>query len=177
MRMTFENIAEKIDPKIKAIAARLDGKYTSFSEDDLYQEALLKLWKKYNENMLFDKTESYIAQGASFDMRNYIRTHFKGIDRRSVSVYEQVNEEGDCLIDFLPDKKTNTPKEVYDTGILLADIRDKLSARENIVLDKTADGLTTREIGGELGVSHVMVVKIKKKIRNKCVELGWWPFE
>ncbi len=172
MEITFERLIEKINPKIKAIAARLDGKYTSFSDDDLYQEALLKLWQKYNEQMLFDKTESYIVQGCSFDMRNYIRTHFKGIDSRSVSAYEQINEEGDCLMDFLPARETDTREDVYDAGMLLEDIRKRLSVRENTVLDKTADGLTTREIGNELGVSHVMVVKIKKKIKNKCVELG-----
>lgn len=172
MKISFERVVEKINPKIKAIAAGLDGKYASFSDDDLYQEALLRLWQKHNENMLFDKTESYIIQGCSFDMRNYIRTHFKGLDRRSISAYAQINKEGDYLIDFLPARATNTREEVYDAGMLLEDIRKKLSARENIVLERSADGLTTREIGDELGVSHVMVVKIKKKIRHKCVELG-----
>lgn len=66
MEMTFEGLVKKINPKIKAIASRLDGRYTSFSDDDLYQEALIRLWQKFNDQKLDDKTESYIVQGCSF---------------------------------------------------------------------------------------------------------------
>ncbi|MBU1045327.1 MAG: sigma-70 family RNA polymerase sigma factor [Candidatus Omnitrophica bacterium] len=172
MEMTFEALVQKINPKIKAIANRLDGKYTSFSDDDLYQESLLRLWQKFNESKLEDKTESYIVQGCSFDMRNYIRTHFKGVDRRSVSAYTPINEQGNLLIDILPEKEADNREEVYDTAMTLEDISRKLSDREKIVLEKSSAGLTTREIGEYIGTSHVMVVKIKKKIRDKCLKLG-----
>jgi RNA polymerase sigma factor (sigma-70 family) len=172
MEMTFEGLVKKIDPKIKAIAARLDGKYTSFSEDDLYQQAVMCLWKKFNDNTLEDKTESYIVQGCSFDMRNHIRTNFKGVDRKSISAFSPINEEGDYLLDVLPAKGADTLEETYDVKMTLKDIRKILSSREKIVLERSAEGLTTREIGSELGISHVMVVKIKKKIRNKCIKIG-----
>jgi RNA polymerase sigma factor (sigma-70 family) len=171
MEMTFESLVEKINPKIKAIASRLDGKYTSFSDDDLYQESLLRLWQKFNEHKLEDKTESYIIQGCSFDMRNYIRTHFKGIDRRSISAYTPINEKGKLLIDILPEKEPDDRHEVYDAEIALDDMSKKLSEREKIILEKSLIGLTTREIGGQIGISHVMVVKIKKKIKAKCAVL------
>ncbi|MBU1085971.1 MAG: sigma-70 family RNA polymerase sigma factor [Candidatus Omnitrophica bacterium] len=172
MKITFETLVKKINPKIKAIASRLDGKYASFSDDDLYQESLMRLWQKFNEHKLDDKTESYIVQGCSFDMRNYIRTHFKGIDRRSISAYTPINEQGNLLIDILPEKEVDNREEVFDAVMALEDISKKLSERETIVLDKSSAGLTTREIGEQIGVSHVMVVKIKKKIRDKFLKLG-----
>jgi len=172
MEMTFETLVEKINPKIKAIANRLDGKYTSFSDDDLYQESLLRLWQKFNDNKLEDKNESYIVQGCSFDMRNYIRTHFRSVDRRSVSAYTPINEQGNLLIDLLPGKQDDNRGEVYDIAMTLENISRNLSDREKIVLEKNLEGMTTREIGELIGVSHVMVVKIKKKIRDKCLKLG-----
>jgi hypothetical protein len=33
------------------------------------------------------------------------------------------------------------------------------------------DGLTVRQIGQKLGISHVMVVKLKGKIKDKCGRL------
>jgi len=43
-----------------------------------------------------------------------------------------------------------------------------LTKREKEVFNLGLEGLTTREIGGRLGISHVMVVKLKGKIRDKC---------
>ena len=153
-----------INPKIKAIAHRLDGKYTTFSDEDLYQEALMNLWEKYGRGELDDKTLSFIVQGCSFNMRNYIRTHFKGVDRKAVSAYEQINEEGDVLMDLLADKKSGYYGEYINTRAMVKDLEADLGEREKTVLSMSRRGMTTREIGKKLGISHVMVVKIKKKI-------------
>ena len=42
-----------------------------------------------------------------------------------------------------------------------------LTAREKETLELAMDGFTTREIGKVMGISHVMVVKLKAKIRGK----------
>ncbi len=162
--MNFEELVNNINPKIKAIAHRLDGKYTMFNDEDLCQEALLHLWEKFNKGELEDKTASFIIQGCSFNMRNYIRTHFKGVDRKSISAYEQINEEGDVLMDLIADKKKSDLDEYVNTRALVDDLMANLGERARAVLAMSRQGMTTREIGRKLGVSHVMVVKIKKKV-------------
>jgi DNA-binding CsgD family transcriptional regulator len=45
-----------------------------------------------------------------------------------------------------------------------------LSWREREVLSCFLEGMSMREIGGRLGISHVMVLKIKNRIRDKYIE-------
>ena len=47
-----------------------------------------------------------------------------------------------------------------------------LTDRERYVFGLYLQGLTTREIGNRLNVSHVMVVKIEKRISEKCRHLS-----
>ena len=170
--MVFEEWVNKINPKIKGIARRLDGKYTSFSEDDLYQQALMGLWQKYNNGELEDKTESYVVQGCSFEMRNYIRTHFKGTDRRAVSTDVRVNDEGDTFVSFIADDKSGNQSASCDAALKISEIKSRLNERQRKILLMSGKGLTTREIGSRLGVSHVMVVRMKKNIAKICNELN-----
>ena len=53
---------------------------------------------------------------------------------------------------------------------LLADAihNNGFTKREKTLLIFCAEGLTTRDIGKRLGVSHVMVVKLMSRIRAKC---------
>ena len=169
--MRFNEWLKKINPTIKAIAYRLAGKYTSFSEDDLYQQALICLWQKYNNGALENKTESYIIQGCSYDMRNYIRTHFRGADRRTVSSDVPVNDDGDTLINLMVDEKSIGQQVSCDTLMAVNEIERRLNHRQKSVLRMSRKGFTTREIGRSLGVSHVMVVKIKKHIAKICNDL------
>lgn len=46
-----------------------------------------------------------------------------------------------------------------------------LSERERKILGWQTDGISVREMGKHLGISHPMVVKIIKKIRAKCQKL------
>lgn len=169
--MRFDELVRKINPKVKGIAYRLDGKYTSFSEDDLYQQALMRLWQKYNNGELEDKTESYVVQGCSFEMRNYIRTHFKGTDRRAVSTDITINDSGDRLINFIADEQSISQRVSCNTSMTVKKIERRLSSRQKSVLKMSRKGFTVREIGRRLGVSHVMVVKIKKHIAKICNDL------
>jgi DNA-directed RNA polymerase specialized sigma subunit len=53
---------------------------------------------------------------------------------------------------------------------LLADVicNNGLTDKEKSLLPFFAQGLTTREIGGRIGISHVSIVKMRKTICEKC---------
>jgi RNA polymerase sigma factor (sigma-70 family) len=51
----------------------------------------------------------------------------------------------------------------------------KLDEREQEVLRLLMEGLTVREIGDRLGISHVMVVKLWRRMRDKCRALRSHP--
>ena len=72
--MSFEELIERISPKLKGIIYKIHGSFHSLSEEDLYQEAVLQLWVDHNNGKLSDKTDSYILQSCYFYLKNYMRT-------------------------------------------------------------------------------------------------------
>ena len=74
----------------------------------------------------------------------------------------------DCSLEdiFLP-----ASKEERSVDLLVQDVENVLNKREKKVLFLSLEGLTKREIGKRLGVSHVMVMKIEKGLRTKCERL------
>jgi len=171
--MSFEELTKKVSPKLKAIARRLDGRYTSFDDDDLYQEAILELWQKYNQHKLEGKTDSYILQGSMFFLKNHIRKVYKKIDSHSVSLNSMLtDDEGYTLEDVIPSFCTESPRGSLDAKLLLEDINKLLDERQKEVLRYSLEDRTVREIGKNLGISHAMVVKIKNKIKDKCASIA-----
>ncbi|MCX5704439.1 MAG: hypothetical protein NT066_08150 [Candidatus Omnitrophica bacterium] len=89
--MSFEILLKRISPTLKRIAYRLNGHFSFFNDEDLYQEALIHLWLDFKEGKLSDKTDSYILQGCYFYLKNYIR---KNYDKANlISLEKQNNQE------------------------------------------------------------------------------------
>ena len=63
----------KLSPTLRRITHKLNGHFTFFDEDDLFQEALEHLWLAFQDGTLGDKTDSYVLQGCYFHLKNYIR--------------------------------------------------------------------------------------------------------
>jgi RNA polymerase sigma factor (sigma-70 family) len=167
--MKFQELIDRLGPRLKMIARKLDGKYTSFNNEDLYQEAILHLYHKFKKRELFDKTDSFILQGCSYFLKNYIRTVYKKIDQNSVSIDASCNGEQDCkLEEVLPSLTRKQVLSSIDANLLAEDVLGLLSSKEQRVFQLKLEGLSLREIGRRLGLSHVAVLKIKKKIREKC---------
>ncbi|MBU1998312.1 MAG: sigma-70 family RNA polymerase sigma factor, partial [Candidatus Omnitrophica bacterium] len=153
--MEFYDLLKKLSPKIRAIAYKLKGHFSAFNEEDLYQEAVVNLWQEYKKDKLLDKTDSYILQGCYFFLKNYIR---KNRDKaRLLSIEDNLGEEGAPFEElFLKDEKTLYVRDYLDDLLIADTIRNNgLSVREKEILTYYADGLTTREIGKEMGASHV----------------------
>jgi len=169
--MTFESIVKKLSPTLKRITRKLNGHHSFFDDDDLYQEALVHLWNDYTRGTVDDKTDSYILQGCYYHLKNYLRTvHERG---SCISLSDPVGEEGKALEEIL---SLEGPVFLDDLEgkLLVETIIDKscLTVREKDVLLLLMDGMTVREIGSRLSISHVMVVKIKSKITEKYAQFG-----
>lgn len=159
--MGFEDFLKRLTPKIRAIAYKLNRGFSSMDEEDLFQEAVVFLWKNFNSGAFADKTESYILQGCYFHLQNHIRM---SKDRFSRLCLDNAEETVD-----LPDPRHEDFIEQLNNR-MLADVicNNGLTDREKKLLPLFAQGLTTRQIGARVGLSHVRVVKMKKTIGDKC---------
>ncbi|MDH5174619.1 MAG: sigma-70 family RNA polymerase sigma factor [Elusimicrobiota bacterium] len=163
--MEFETLLKKISPILKIIAKSHNGHGFFIDEEDLYQEMCIHLWSNFGNGMRGGVNTSYIVKSCEFYILNYLR---KAREKaRIVSLEEPINEDGDTLKDILPDRKEPLDKFV-DRDLTIKDIRNNgLTRRGKKVLYLLLKGLTVREAGKELGVSHVMVVKVKNRIIRK----------
>jgi RNA polymerase sigma factor (sigma-70 family) len=166
--MDFETLVKKLSPIIKRITYKLNGHFTSFNHDDLYQEALMRLWSDYNEGKLADKTDSYILQGCFFHLKNYIRQNYNKAFMVSLEQGPEDKEEGG-LTEILSLKGADSCFEEVHCNIVVEQIMNNgLTPREKEVFMLALEGLTVREIGDRLDISHVRVVKLRANIKEKC---------
>lgn len=128
----------------------------------------MHLWLDFKERKLSDKTDSYILQGCYFHLKNYIR---KNYDKPNVMSLESMTNKEDEDFDLSNVLSLEDPDSCYDLincKMLIEGINNNgLTKREKEVFHLALEGLTTREIGANLGISHVRVVKLKGKIKDK----------
>ena len=168
--MCFDVLIRRISPTLKKITRKLNRHHSFFDDDDLYQEALTHLWVSFRQGSIEDKTDSYILQGCYYHLRNYLRTvqdhaTFVSLNNPvgddSVSLEESLSAEEMGLLDYVVGKlDAEALEEQY------------LTAREKIVLGLFLEGMSMREIGSRLGISHMMVWKIRNKIKEKYIRFN-----
>ncbi|MCX5706949.1 MAG: sigma-70 family RNA polymerase sigma factor [Candidatus Omnitrophica bacterium] len=168
--MHFEGLVRRLSPTLKRITYKLNGYHSFFNDEDLFQEALIRLWQDFNSGKLKDKTDSYILQGCYFHLKNYIRK--TKVKSNTFSLEALIsNEEGvggrgefTLKVESTQDLRDSLNIKLLNETIL----NNGFDPREKRMLYFLKDGLTTREIGRKLGISHVMVVKLIARIREKC---------
>ena len=165
MNNDFEKLIARLTPTVRRISHRLNGHFAFFNDDDLCQEALMYLWSAFQSGKLTDKTDSYMLQGCYFHLKNYIRSsadraHFKSLD-------STIDGENTALQDTLAAPDDGGLDAFEEKCLRGSTGPETLSAREETILRLSMEGQTTREIGRRFGISHVAVVKIKKRLREK----------
>lgn len=165
----FEALIEKLSPTLKRITCKLNGHFTFMDDQDLLQEALIHLWTAFQRGLLDDKTDSYILQGCYFHLKNYIR---KSQDSATMlSLNSILEEDGPHLEEILIADDLASYDRV-ETLLQIEAIGSGISQRERDVLFFCLEGMTMREIGKKMGISHVSVVKIRNKIKERYQKLN-----
>jgi len=123
------------------------------------------LWKNYKDGQPAGINEAYIVRGCEFHILNILRKERE--KARIASLEEPLDEDGGTLKDILPDTKEPLDKFI-DRNLTIEDIKNNgCTKREKEIFSLLLNGLTVREAGKELGISHVMVVKVKNRIIKK----------
>ncbi|MFA5068681.1 MAG: sigma-70 family RNA polymerase sigma factor [Candidatus Omnitrophota bacterium] len=168
--MDFKVLLEKITPALRSIAHKhlLRGFY---DQEDLYQEMCLYLWQKYSDGLPIGINESYVIKGCEFHILNFLR---KGRPKAFLlSLDEPMSGSDIALMDTIADNR-NVSFSGSDNMMTINDIKDKdLTNRERQVLSFLIKGYTVREIAQNMVISHVMVVKYKKRIVEKAKRKGY----
>ncbi len=169
--MDFDSLLKKISPILKRIVYKLNTAAYFGNSEDLFQEAMLHLWQAFESGKLADKTESYILQGCYFHLKNYIRIHRGRVNVASLDAVINENEQTLDDVMVLVDDASEDIRGIIDTRLLASTIMNNgLTDREKYMLSFCLEGLTTRQIGLKLGVSHVSVVKMLRRVEKKCVK-------
>lgn len=167
----FNALVQRLTPGVKGIAHQLGTRSKILDEDDLTQMALVHLWDLFSQGTVADKTSSYLLQGCAHYLRNQLRSRpFTSKEFRLDHVQFPGGWDGN------PGEEAADYQSLDDTvqhDLLLQSLENApLTEREKAVLSQRIDGLTVREIGERLGVSHVSVIKIIKSIRAK-ISAAW----
>ena len=164
----LNEIINKINYQLKAIIRKLNIKYQYIDSDDLYQEALLYLWQQYNTGKLKNKNNSYILQGCYYYLKNHIRKYVKFKENQiNYNFYYNTDKSKKEIGEG---NKLNYPEPTsydLDEYLYYDEFKSDVSLKEKALLNLRFRGLSSREIGKELGISHTMVSKMRRKIIDK----------
>ncbi|MDP3790073.1 MAG: sigma-70 family RNA polymerase sigma factor [Candidatus Omnitrophota bacterium] len=167
--MDFEKLYERIKPRLKKMARWHNGHGQFIDGDDLYQEMCAHLWNAYKDGVPEGINDAYIVKGCEFHILNYLRKHREKAN--IISMEQPINEEGDRLEDIIRDKGEPLEYSV-EKKIAIEEIKNNgFSEKEKTVFSLLLEGRTIREVGMEVGISHVMVLKYKKNMINHMREV------
>ncbi len=169
----LNEVIVRLRHQLKAIIRKLNIKYQYIDSEDLYQEVLLYLWQQNENGKLKDKNDSYILQGCYYHLKNHIRKSIKSECKQiNYRYYPNIPEENQEANDNRQLNYQHLTHHPLDEYLYYDEFNKKLSIKERTLLNLRMRGLSTREIGKELGVSHTMVSKMRKKMIEKYQSLN-----
>jgi len=166
--MEFSELFKKIEYKLRFLARKYRTRCSYFDEEDLYQEMCGYLWRTYKDGLPYYLNESYVVRGCEFHILNYMRKEREKVYK--ISLEAPINENGDTLKENLPSGAESLDRAVDKKMLVNYIMNNGFSKREKDVFGLLLEGHTVREAGQRLGISHVMVVKLKNRLINKARE-------
>ena len=163
----FIRLMNELEPTLKKVSTK--NRFLGFiDKDDLFQEALINLWRRLKAGQFEDKTPSYIVRSCYFHIQNYIRTHKFQYNTVSLEEPVMVNDVDVFYLKDVIRDKAGDPLEQLDSRLIVESILNNgLAKREKEVFLLLYAGLNLREAAKRLGISHVRVLKIKQNICAK----------
>jgi len=148
---------------------------------DLAQEALIQLWRLKRQHP--GQHPSWYLQSCQFHVQNVLRKgrsidswkrrHNRlGVPAAEVDEFSEQNQPAEPLSHA--DAAEVILSEVCAHDIL-ALLSRWLEPLDRLILEQLADGLTVREIGANLKLSHTTVVNRRRKIASCALKLGCLP--
>ena len=142
--------------------------------EDLMQEALIHLWQVQEQNP--GQTKKWYLQNCRFHLLHYLALG-RSVDspkRRASQVQpsDQTEDSDSWLERFESGESVLQDVSARD---ILAAMSTLLSDREMSILQWLSDGVGTREIAKRLGISHPMVIKLRRKIATFAKKLSIDP--
>ena len=144
-------------------------------QEDLMQEGIIHLWLL--EERKPGQSRSWYLQSCQFHLRHYL-DQGRSIDswkrqEHAISLFVEIDSnEPECC---LPDNATTTAMSEINAQDMLFLLCKRLTLSQQVVLAHFMDGLSSREIGLKLGVSHNAVIKHRYRIAAAARELGFSP--
>lgn len=163
--MDFQTLYTRLSPALKKIAKGFNGRNLFIDADDLCQEMSIYLWNNYKDGVPAQINDAYIVNGCKLHICNYLR---KNRPKATVlSLENPLDENGKTIKDNLCSQAESLHR-CLDRKMTFAQILNNgFSRREKEVVLYLTKGFTLREIGIKLGISHVMVLKYKKRVIKK----------
>jgi RNA polymerase primary sigma factor len=139
-----------------------------------------------NENTRTIRLPSNIAQGLSKSKKDVDRKEYNdkiAILPSVVNLDNEINEEGDTMIDIIQSDSTDTPDQIFNTTDILKEklmqILKKLDERERVIIEDyyglSGNERTLEDIGEDFDLTKERVRQIKEKavrrLRNECSSL------
>jgi RNA polymerase sigma factor (sigma-70 family) len=142
-------------------------------QDDLLQEAMIHLWLM--ETRRPDQTKSWYLQSCKYHLLHYLSAG------RSIDSSKRRNgqlAETEIARWFEESEQVDADAAVFAAVCardLIALLGKHLAGPERAVLNCLAEGLGAREIGRQLGISHSMAIKHRRKIAALLTRLQKAP--
>jgi RNA polymerase sigma factor (sigma-70 family) len=150
--------------ELKRVATRLstDGE----TQRDLVQEMYVHFMTQTSQDP--DKHVSWYVKGCEFHARNYLRRG-RSVDspkRSRGKVLLRIDQEEQGFAnptEAMESESMTTDGTLYSHDVI-EQIKPMLSDRQQEILTRLVQGQGVRQIGRDLGISHVAVIKHRRKI-------------
>jgi RNA polymerase sigma factor (sigma-70 family) len=159
---TFEETLDRLRPVLLRIAHRTATRDTLLDPEDRYQEMVAHLWRLWRNGAVEAHRPSYVLQNCRYALLNRCRALRRSPGAEADGAWETVSEDR-----RRPRPRAAIPDVVHDRVLVADMLSDGLSTREKAVVKLRREGLTLRETADAIGASHVWVLKLQLRIRDR----------